>query len=71
MGIERFKLFPARIEVPGRGWRRDRSQCSRRRHDSYTQLSREAASLVSIAIKGIVDPFAVHGFASDGRHEVQ
>ena len=32
------------------------------------QLTREAASLVSTAIDGIGDPFAVHGFASDGRH---
>jgi hypothetical protein len=35
------------------------------------QLTREAASLVSTAINGIGDPFAVHGFASDGRHDVQ
>ncbi len=35
------------------------------------QLTREAASLVSTAISGIGDPFAVHGFASDGRHDVQ
>ncbi|MCO6411923.1 MAG: VWA domain-containing protein [Thiogranum sp.] len=34
------------------------------------QLTREAASLVSTAINGIGDPFAVHGFASDGRHDV-
>jgi len=35
------------------------------------QLTREAATLVSTAIDGIGDPFAVHGFASDGRHDVQ
>ena len=34
-------------------------------------LTREAASLLSWAIDGIGDPFAVHGFASDGRHDVQ
>ena len=34
-------------------------------------LTREAAALVSLAIEGIGDPFAVHGFASDGRHDVQ
>ncbi len=35
------------------------------------ELTREAAALVSLAIEGIGDPFAVHGFASDGRHDVQ
>jgi hypothetical protein len=35
------------------------------------QLTREAATLVSTAIEGIGDPFAVQGFASDGRHDVQ
>lgn len=35
------------------------------------ELTREAAALVSTAIQGIGDPFAVHGFASDGRHDVQ
>ena len=34
-------------------------------------LTREAATLVSTAIEGIGDPFALHGFASDGRHDVQ
>ena len=33
-------------------------------------LTREAATLVSTAISGIGDPFAVHGFASEGRHDV-
>ena len=35
------------------------------------QLTREAATLVSVAMEGIGDPFAIHGFASDGRHDVQ
>ncbi len=35
------------------------------------QLTREAAALVSTAIEGIGDPFAIHGFSSDGRHDVQ
>ena len=35
------------------------------------QLTREAATLVSLAMEGIGDPFAIHGFASDGRHDVQ
>ena len=34
-------------------------------------LTREAAALVAVAIDGIGDPFAIHGFASDGRHDVQ
>jgi len=38
---------------------------------SVLQLTREAATLVSTAINGIGDPFALHGFASDGRHDVQ
>ncbi len=33
-------------------------------------LTREAAALVATAIQGIGDPFAIHGFASDGRHDV-
>jgi len=35
------------------------------------ELTREAATLVSTAMNGIGDPFAIHGFASDGRHDVQ
>lgn len=35
------------------------------------QLAREATTLLSWAIAGIGDPFAIHGFASDGRHNVQ
>ncbi len=34
-------------------------------------LTREATGLLSWAISSIGDPFAVHGFASDGRHDVQ
>ncbi|MDU8929427.1 VWA domain-containing protein [Alisedimentitalea sp. MJ-SS2] len=34
------------------------------------ELTREAAALVGTAINGIGDPFAIHGFASDGRHDV-
>ena len=33
-------------------------------------LTREAATLVCTAVNGIGDPFAVHGFASEGRHDV-
>jgi len=35
------------------------------------ELTREAATLVSTAINGIGDPFALHGFSSDGRHDIQ
>ncbi|MCB1639021.1 MAG: nitric oxide reductase activation protein NorD, partial [Thiothrix sp.] len=35
------------------------------------ELTREAAALVATAIQGIGDPFAIHGFSSDGRHDVQ
>jgi len=38
---------------------------------SVLQLTREASTLVATAINGIGDPFALHGFASDGRHDVQ
>ncbi len=34
------------------------------------ELTRDASSLVASAINGIGDPFAIHGFASDGRHDV-
>ncbi|GAB4351243.1 MAG: hypothetical protein Kow006_15030 [Gammaproteobacteria bacterium] len=34
------------------------------------ELTREACALVATAINGIGDPFAIHGFASDGRHDV-
>lgn len=35
------------------------------------QLTREATGLLAWAIDSIGDTFAVHGFASDGRHDVQ
>jgi len=35
------------------------------------QLAREACSLLSWAIDRVGDPFAIHGFASDGRHDVE
>jgi len=35
------------------------------------QLAREATALLAWAIDNIGDPFAIHGFASDGRHDVQ
>ena len=35
------------------------------------ELTREAATLIATAINGIGDPFALHGFASDGRHDIQ
>ena len=38
---------------------------------SVLDLSREATVLLAEALDGIGDPFAIHGFASDGRHDVQ
>jgi len=38
---------------------------------SVLDLTREATALLAWAIDSIGDPFAVHGFASDGRHDVQ
>ncbi len=35
------------------------------------QLAREATSLLSWAIDRVGDPFAIHGFSSNGRHEVK
>lgn len=35
------------------------------------QLALEATALLGWAIDGIGDPFAIHGFASDGRHDLQ
>lgn len=35
------------------------------------QLAREATTLLAWAMDGIGDPFAIHGFSSDGRHDVQ
>ena len=39
--------------------------------DTILSLTREATGLLSWAIDAIGDNFAVHGFASDGRHDVQ
>ncbi|MEI6413807.1 MAG: nitric oxide reductase activation protein NorD [Pseudomonadota bacterium] len=38
---------------------------------SILSLTRESTGLLAWAIDAIGDPFAVHGFASDGRHDVQ
>ncbi|KOR28639.1 hypothetical protein TI05_16550 [Achromatium sp. WMS3] len=38
---------------------------------SILQLTREATGLLSWAIDAIGDKFAIHGFASDGRHDVR
>ena len=38
---------------------------------SILDLTREATGLLAWAIDAIGDNFAVHGFASDGRHDVQ
>jgi len=38
---------------------------------SILQLTKEATVLLSWALDGIGDRFAVHGFASDSRHDVQ
>ncbi|OOY98351.1 nitric oxide reductase activation protein NorD [Solemya velum gill symbiont] len=38
---------------------------------SILDLTRESAGLLTWAIDSIGDNFAVHGFASDGRHDVQ
>ncbi len=35
------------------------------------QLAREATSLLGWAMQGIGDPFALHGFSSNGRHDVE
>ncbi len=35
------------------------------------ELTRDACTLVATAIAGIGDAFAIHGFASDGRHDVR
>ncbi|MBS3800563.1 MAG: VWA domain-containing protein, partial [Thioalkalivibrio sp.] len=38
---------------------------------TVVQLAREATTLLGGAISRIGDPFAIHGFASDGRHDVE
>jgi nitric oxide reductase activation protein len=35
------------------------------------EISQEAVALLSIAIDGLVDPFAIAGFSSNTRHEVR
>lgn len=34
-------------------------------------LTREAAALLASAVEAIGDPYAIHGFCSDGRHDVR
>lgn len=34
-------------------------------------LTRQASALMAQAVQNIGDPFAIHGFASDGRHDVK
>lgn len=38
---------------------------------SVLSLTREASALIATAIAGIGDAFAIHGFSSDGRHDVR
>lgn len=38
--------------------------------ESILQLTREATALLADAMSRIGDPFAIHGFHSDGRHDV-
>ena len=38
---------------------------------SVLDLAREAAALLADAMQRIGDPFAIHGFSSDGRHDVR
>ncbi len=38
---------------------------------SVLELTREAATLLAWAIDGIGDPFAIHGFSSNGRHDTR
>ncbi len=38
---------------------------------SVLALTIDACALLATAIAGIGDPFAIHGFASDGRHDVR
>jgi len=35
------------------------------------ELTREATALMAQAVQNIGDPFAIHGFCSDGRHDVK
>ena len=45
-------------------------QIDNNNHKTVLSLTREATGLLAWAIDGIGDPFAIHGFASDGRHDV-
>lgn len=38
---------------------------------SVIRLAREATALLGWAMEGIGDPFAIHGFSSNGRHDVE
>lgn len=38
---------------------------------SVLDLTREAAALIATAVDGIGDAYAIHGFASNGRHDVR
>lgn len=38
---------------------------------SVLQLAREATAMLADAMDKIGDPFALHGFSSDGRHEIE
>ncbi|MBL0142597.1 MAG: VWA domain-containing protein [Betaproteobacteria bacterium] len=40
-------------------------------HTTVLALTREATALLADAMARLGDPFAIHGFASDGRHEVE
>jgi len=42
----------------------------RARETTVLELTREAAALLADAMARLGDPFAIHGFASNGRHEV-
>ncbi len=39
--------------------------------NSVIGLTREAAALLATAVGNIGDPYAIHGFCSDGRHDVK
>ncbi|MFZ5464801.1 MAG: nitric oxide reductase activation protein NorD [Pseudomonadota bacterium] len=39
--------------------------------DTVIGLTREAAALLATAVANIGDPYAIHGFCSDGRHDVR
>ncbi len=43
----------------------------RGRDETVLELTREAAALLADAMARLGDPFAIHAFASDGRHEVE